>query len=336
MQKNEGLIFSFSDKFVSDFHREMEILPTGTPLFVCDARGKILYKYKFETGKDMPDDISLLPDDDELSFYLSERTKRDCLAVEISKDSDDEFLVLSKTETGLVRGVVCSCRESQSKRLCDYLEKLCSYKDYLSSFSTIAFSDLSELSLMKRLTSRINGAGYLMKLCDYDFLENEEKYDFPIVTAMRKLALFVEGNCDGMSVNVKDFTKETQAVVNIPIRFLRIMVSCMSLAARYSKDGKVDVELFSDNCKEVKINIFALSYVDVKQDVFAKTITRSLNGMGIDVNMFSGGGKYCIEMQLEISEKKSVSLAEEDELMRIVSGLFAETALCDMVYTIAK
>ena len=336
MQKNEGLIFSFSDKIVSDFHREMEIVPDNTPLFVCDNHGKILYRYRFEMPQNAVDDISALADEEELAFYLAERTRHDCIVVEMTRDKSDQFIVLSKTESTLTRGVVCSCSESTSQRLCDYFEKLCSYKDYLSSFSTIAFSDLHEFSPVKRLMTRINGTSSLMELCDFDFLANEEKYYFPLVAAVQKIAAFVEANCEGLKVDVTDRLDGFEAIVKIPLRFLKLLVSCISLAARYSKNGRVSAEICSVCGCKANINISTPSYVDTNSDILAKTITHSLNGMGIVVNIHSHRGMYTIEMELSTEEKKAVSLAEEDELMYIVSELLSQTYLSDMVYTIAN
>lgn len=336
MQKNQGLIFSFGDKFVSDFHRDMEFLPPNTPLLVCDERGKILYKYRLDIRKECFDDVGLLLCDKELDFYLSQRKNKDSLLLEMSEGRNDDFLVLCKTNGGLSRGVVFSSAENGCTRLSDYFEKLCCYKDYLSSFSDIAFSEMSGLPTLRRLDSRVNGTGHFLELCNFDFLENEERFAFPISAAVDKISSFVSAADYGMTVVVEKLLENDNKAVVVPLRFFRIFISCLGVAARYSKTGKIKV-LISEQVKGcISIKITTPCSKEQGTDMFEKAARFALEGLGIPVRTLFSDGIYNLEMMLETHRAEEVTLAEEDELTRQIMYIVSDSALADMIFTIIK
>lgn len=318
----------------SKFCSDMEILPSYTPLFLIDLSGRIVNKRKLVTKKEDFESIYNLVFEQELPFMLEESACRDAYAVKGNIDDGKNFIVVSKDRDGFSRCVVCSYSEDKCIRLHDYIEKLCSYKDYLDSFSDLAFSSAVRLPAKRLFRMKISGATELVNLAMGKESDNGRRISFPVSLALEKLCAFASKASGGEAVLEKN-QAAAETVVNAPEEFFRLVVSAAALVMRHGTNSKVHVSVKKNVKKQCARIAFTSKRGAGEKDIYERELILAFRRRGLDCDVTDGDDEYSLYIDVPLEKREKLVLSDVFAISVMLDDLMDEQVVRDMYYTIS-
>lgn len=333
MQKTPPVKLHKTAALFSKFCSDMEILPSYTPIFLVDMSGRIIYKQRLITSKEDFESIYSLVHDEEIVFMQERGLARDAYAVRGRVDDGKNFIVVSKDSDGFSRCVVCSYSEDKCIRLHDYIEKLCSYKDYLDAFSDLAFSSMARVPVKRLFRMKISGALELVNLASGNARADERRISFPLSLALEKLGAFAgRTNCGSVSFINDDTFSET--AVSAPESFFRLVVSAMALVIRHSTNAMVNVFVSKlSDTDNMRVTFVAKSRGNI-QDIYERELVSAFRYRGLDCGISDNGKEYSLFVDLPVEKRKPLVVSDVAEISARLDSVMDEQTLIDMYYTI--
>ena len=323
-----------AQRIFSRFCMDMEMLPPYTPLFLVDESGHITNKKGLKTSKTDFESLYNLVSQAEAQSLFHKMHTCDAYAVSGKLDDGKNFIVISGDSDGFSRCVVCSYSEKGCVKLHDYIEKLCSYKDYLDSFSNLAFSSMARLPVKRLFKIKLSGALELAELSAGTQNDSQRRISFPIGVALDKLAEFV-AKSGGGSIELLRQGSDFDCVVNVPELFFKLMVSAMANAVRYGRNGKVQVSAKAlPRDKSVRITLLAKGG-EQGEAVYEKALVRAFEARGMLCGIREYDGEYMFYVDLPVKDIDKAVVSDVDVVLKEIDGLMSEQALSDLYFTIA-
>ena len=333
MQKTPPVRLHKSVAVFSRFCADMQILPSYTPIFLVDMSGRIIHKQRLITSKEDFESIYNLIHDEEISFIKEQSFVRDAYAVRGRIGDGKNFIVVSKDSDGFSRCVVCSYSEDKCIRLHDYIEKLCSYKDYLDSFSGLAFSSMARVPVKRLFRMRISGALELVNLASGFDRADERRITFPVSLALEKLSAFA-AKMNGASFSFLSEGADSETAVSAPESFFRLAVSAMALVISHSANATVKVALKLENADKVRITFTAKSRGEM-QDIYERELISAFRQRGLECGISDNEKEYSLFIDVPVEKKKPLVVSDVAEISAQLDSVMDEQALVDMYYTIS-
>ena len=332
MQNADAVTLHKSHLLFKDFCYDMEILPSYTPIFLIDSRGRIAEKRKLSLSEsDFSNIVSITAKEDALQ--LSEAMKlRDVFVIEASFGKGKDFIVVSKDKYGFSRCVVVSCSDENCTKLHEYFEKLSSYKDYLDSFASLSFGNGIRTPAVRIFKSRMSGALELLRLSENG--TEGRKLSFPLKLAIGKLADFalsLQDFCacsidvDGVGANIAVKTSEN---------FFKLTVALLGLMIRQAKGTDVKIRAIEDGEGGVYIN-FGIKGKEFDNEMFRDALVRAFRRSGIDAFTTMGDGEinFCIRTERLI--ETGVILSDAEKIMLEIEELISDNVVSDLYFMTA-
>ena len=264
---------------------------------------------------------------------LGQSDKSDAYAVRGRIDDGKNFIVVSKDRDGFSRCVVCSYSEDKCIRLHDYIEKLCSYKDYLDSFSSLAFSSAARLPAKRLFRMKLSGALELVNLASGRENDGERRFSFPVSLALEKLCAFASKTGSGV-VEFSDKGVDAETVVNAPEAFFRLIVSAAALVMRHGVNAKVSVsaEKLTDDLARI---VFVTQSRKEGRDIYESALVSAFRDRGIDCRVLDDAKEYSLFVDVPLEKREKIVLADVYEISTRIDFLISEQVLMDMYCTIS-
>lgn len=326
------MIYENTDREMALLVKETDMLPRYTPIFLSDIAGRILNARNLKAEKDDFLSVARMISQSECEKYLSQREQNDCLVMHM-KSNPKDLLVLTKNDGDVLHGVICSYSEKNCIKLDEYYEKLLSYRDYLDSLTRISLVPQLHMPAIKLFEVRMGGVSQLLRFSSVSFRAHEYM-DVPLSMLMEKVAGFVKNVSENSAMRISiDCDRDKSA--NIPVCFINLLVSCISLAVRHSRDAYVRMGTKNtDDGYTIIVVETDIMHTDEKSDVYESALSGAFINMGVGFEILKRDGLYSIHMRLETKEIKKEVLAEADEITRMLSRVLLETDVSDLVYTI--
>ena len=335
MQMHSPVKCRKSASLFTKFCLDMEMLPSYTPIFLIDSFGRIVGKKKLVTKKEDFESIYNLVDPDEISFIHENSEISDAFAVKGQVDDGKNFIVVSKDKDGFSRCVVCSFSEEKCTKLHDYIEKLYSYKDYLDSFASLAFSSVARIPAKRIFKTRISGALSLVELASGTERDMEKKISFPVSLALEKLCAFA-AKANGGKVLLHKEKTYTESVINVPEAFFKLMTSAVALVLRHSVN--MQAEVFLENIssdKFVKITLKSTSRQG-KADIYERALVSAFREYGFECDVLDDGKEYALLITSPVYRKAELVLSDIAEISERIDFLIDDDNLHDIYDTICN
>ena len=334
MQKHSPVKYRKVTSLFTKFCSDMEMLPSYTPLFMIDSLGRIVNRKRLSLSKESFESIYNLVDAGEIPFIHQKSKICDAYTVKGLVDDGKNFIVVSKDKDGFSRCVVCSFSEDRCIKLHDYIEKLYSYKDYLDSFSSLAFSSSLHIPAKRIFKTRISGALSLVELASGLDKDMEKKISFPVFLALEKLCAFAEKANDAKVVL---FGKDncSESVVNVPEAFFKLMTSAIALVQRHSINAAVSVYVQGVPCEEkVKITLICNSK-HTENDIYERALLSAFREYGFECGVVDDGKEYALFFDMPLYTKAEIVLSDIIVISERIDALVADSVLVDMYDTIS-
>ena len=317
----------------SKFCADMEMLPSYTPIFLIDRHGRIINKRKLSTSKDDFESIYNLVSDTETSFINESERACDAYAVKGKADDGKCFIVVSKDRDGFSRCVFCSYSEDKCIKLHDYIEKLCSYKDYLDSFASLAFSSMARLPVKRLFRMKISGAMELWELSSGTD-SSEKRISFPIMLALEKLGAFAS-KANGAKIELVNAGKPVTSVVNVPEAFFKLAVSTMALVHRLSTNARVRVSV-GEREQDGKVTITFSCKTNGKTDcIYQKALVSAFNERGMKSEALENDGEYTFAVHADVEKRAEAVISDVAFISKRIDAIVDDRVLSDMYFTIS-
>lgn len=321
------------DVLFSKFCLDMQILPQGTPIFLADSDGRIVSKRKLPVCKDCFDSIFGLTDEKDIPFLSEQRKLKDAFAVKGRIDDGKNFIVVSAVGEGFSRCVVCSYSERDCIRLHDYIEKLCSYKDYIDSFRGLAFSEKANIPAKRLFKMRISGALELVELSS-SADKDERKLSFPVVLALQKICAFAQ-KANGGNVNFDMGEVDESTIIKAPESFFRLTVSAIALVLRHSRNGRVGVCV-----KRVPETDFVrISFVTENRsgvhDLYGDVLVGAFLQRGFECGVMTDEKTYGIYFDAVLEKQVKPVLFDVAVMSEQIDSVVSEEIVSDLFFTLS-
>ncbi len=328
MQKNTPVALHKVPKLFTKFCADMEILPSYTPIFIIDSRGRIVEKKNIAHCGTFPNIVCMVSNDD-MGLVLSGRKTDDAYAVEASSGEGKDFIVVSKDDDEFSRCVVCSASENGCVKLRDYLEKLSCYRDYLDSFARLVFSSSARMPVMRMFKTRISGATELLRLSEDG--EKGRNVSLPLRLALEKLGNFALSERFGRKAQIVLDDVSPDISVSVPESFFKLVISVVAMQLRHGKHGRINISAQTSLQNGTAV-------ITMSSDGFADVGGLYNNAV---VKAFERAGLVCrakdeiFEFVLELSHEKTEILMDSETIIARIDLAFADEIVSDMYFTIA-
>ena len=335
MQKNHAIEYHSLQKHFAQFCKDTELLPKKTPVFMIDSHSRIVIKRGNVSDGLVFENLGEILSQKEFEFFTSAAKKGDASAVFLEDGKRKEFAVVSKIRDGFSRCVVCSYGEDGCRGISDYYEKLCSYKDYLDSFSGVVCSNYPRIPIMSMLRMRTSGVYHLMNMALSESSSDSRKESaVPFVTALEKLSDFVAKTSEGFGDICKISICGSNVPVMLSVRLMNVIVSCMGFVARDSDDGKLLMNVSEKNDVSVILSLCSGKTCETRSGIYKEHILSILDGMGIPNRYYENEGKCTFELELKKAAEREVVLSEPEKIQEIADGCISQEWLEDVICTI--
>lgn len=322
-----------SRKAFSRFESDMEILPSYTPIFLIDGRGRIVESRKLRAAKNGFSNIISEICENDRNFFLLAQNSHDAFAVEAFFGDGKDYLVVSKDDFGFSRCVVCSLSENNCMRLDDYYEKLSCYKDYLDSFSSLMFSSNIRTPVLRMFRMRLNGASELMRLSEGK--GNDRMLTFPFSVAADKLCNVAKMLHNGADIEVGTYGSGGDVVISAPESFFKLVLCLIAYGVRCSRDGKVKVsarELHDRNLAQITLSVKAASF---DSDMYTKALSGAFERSGFPFELARDRDGMTFSFVSLLGEKREEVLSDSAVIATEISNLLSQESIYDMYRTVA-
>lgn len=315
------------------FCREVHVLPADTPVFLIDGSGCIICKQRLMLADTDFSDIYSLIDENDTEYFRTQMTLTDAFLVQRRDGGGREYIVVSKDDFGFSGCVVCSGSEKGSLDLCDFVTRLCSYRDYLESFDNLAVSPMPRMPVKWLFGLKINGVLELMELTRAD-REPETSITFPLMMGLEKLCRFIEKVNENETRLLTDGV-DGETCITVPEAFFKLVVSASALAERFSRTGKVNVDAQKiDGRNSVRISIFTHGRGE-EGDIFEKALVSALESLGFYCGVRDADGVYCIWLEAPIAAPEAVTVSDAAYMSSLIDSLLENDAVSALHFTIA-
>ncbi len=307
----------------------MDFLSSGTGLFMTDCLGTVINSRYLYFDKDtFPVLCDMVNDEDYLRF-LSHKNKIPAFVMCENHSEAKDFVLVIPYKQGFQRGVILKCGDKGFTSLSDYYQHLCTYKDYLSSLSTLSFSPSSQKALSVVFGMKLSGIFHLLKLSSFDDV-SDKGFPCPVVIFLDKVQALVQG------MGKNNLIVSGSAIDNIYIdtipRFLKIFLSCIALCFRKST-GDVNLLLsVHDDSLTFKIHTKSCG---CDFDIFESNIVSALSMNGADFDITRQEDMYQLCIRHKCTRKTKTEVREIAYINARLDELFEKDALTNMFYCIA-
>lgn len=328
MQKNTPVALHRVPKLFAKFCSDMEILPSYTPIFIIDGRGRIVEKKNVAQSGAFPNIVCMVSNND-MGLVLSGRKTDDAYAVEASFGEGKDFIVVSKDEDEFSRCVVCSASENGCVKLRDYLEKLSCYRDYLDSFASLVFSSSARTPVMRMFRTRISGATELLRLSEDG--EKGRNVSIPLRLALEKLAGFALSERFGRKAQIVLDGVSPDISVSVPDSFFKLVISVVAMQLRHSKSGKISISAQTSLQNGTAVITMFGDGFSGAEELYNNAIVKAFERAGLMCRMEN----ETFEFVLELSHEKTEILMDSEPIIARIDMAFADELISDMYFTIA-
>ena len=334
MQTDPKLLEKYIKRHTRKLIADSQKLPKRTPILLADKRGKIHYNRRLEENGYTGNNVSLIICEKDKTFYIRNRRRKDSLVLEMKEAEGRDFLVLSKTEDmGIVRGVVCSCSPDNCMKIEEYIERVSRFKDYMSSFPKLIFSEVSAIDPIVRITRLERGSSKLMELSSQDGAGGAAKIDIPLEKMAGKIAKYSVKTQNGLGCSVNISPDLFGMFARVPLKMFELLVLAMVIVVRYSMDKKLVVSAGNIGDNKAKIRMFTDDAIKRPDGgiVFVSAVIRAFNNYGYPLEIIKENGGLCLETVIDWARPDVSALAESDEMFEVLSRVMESPELEDMM-----
>ena len=333
MQRTNAVNLHRSGRIFSVFERDMEILPSYTPLFLVDTRGRVVENRKLNMSKGGFSNIISEVCEEDRAFFVSSHGSKDAVVVRAVFGDGKDYIVVSKDSDGFSRCVVCSLSENNCMHLHEYYEKLSCYKDYLDSFSSLVFSCAARTPVLRMFRTRINGTAELLRLTEGKAADKMLRFPFDI--AAGKL-------CDVAKAMHRDAGSDIfidihgeDVVINAPESFFKLVLCLMAYGLRCSRSGEVSL-----SAKEIPGQQLALISLSAKEfsdesEIYIKALSGAFERAGLPFKSEIEGNEMVFSFVSELAREREEVLSDSAVIAREITGILLQEGVFNMYSTVA-